>query len=164
LRRGLVVALVGLLAAAAAAFWDEATPDSYLSGAARVVDGDTLVVAGMRVRLAGVDAPESRQRCERGGESWECGATATAALQRLTEGQVVRCATLGQDRYERMLGRCEAGEADLGAALVRQGMAVAYTRYSWRYVPEELRARWDGAGIWAGRFETPEDWRRQQAR
>ncbi|WP_237217031.1 thermonuclease family protein, partial [Falsiroseomonas oryziterrae] len=146
------------------AFWEEAMPDAYVSGAARVVDGDTLVLAGTTIRLHGVDAPEARQRCERGGAPWDCGAAATAELQRLTEGQVVRCATLGQDRFDRLLGRCEAGEEDLAAALVRQGLAVAYTRYSWRYLPQELRARWDGAGLWSGRFETPEEWRRQQAR
>jgi endonuclease YncB( thermonuclease family) len=45
--------------------------------------------------------------------------------------------------------------------MVRQGWAVAYTRYSLRYVPDELIARFADRGIWFGDFTTPEDWRRQ---
>ena len=40
-----------------------------VSGPAAVIDGDSLRVAGVEVRLHGVDAPEGRQTCERGGRA-----------------------------------------------------------------------------------------------
>ena len=138
--------------------------DPALSGTARVVDGDTLVVAGRTIRLEGIDAPEARQTCERDGHAWACGAQAAHELRLMVQGRAVTCRASDQDRYGRSLARCEAGGEDLGAALVRQGWAVAYARYSWRYLPEEWRARWQGLGLWAGRFQAPEDWRRAHTR
>ena len=51
-----------------------------LSGPARVVDGDTLDMGGVRVRLHGIDAPEIAQSCRAGGQRWSCGREATRAL------------------------------------------------------------------------------------
>ncbi len=135
-----------------------------LAGHAVVTDGDTIVLNGQRVRLEGLDAPEAAQRCERSGVPWPCGADATLALRLFVEGRVVRCADRGRDQFGRILGQCWVGEEDIGAWLVREGWAVAYTRYSWRYVPQEIAARWDGRGLWGGRFETPEAWRRRNPR
>jgi endonuclease YncB( thermonuclease family) len=135
-----------------------------LAGHAVVIDGDTILLNGQRVRLEGLDAPESAQVCERSGVPWPCGADATLALRLRLEGREVRCADLGRDRFGRILGQCWVGEEDVGAWLVREGWAVAYTRYSWRYLPQEIAARWDGRGLWGGRFENPEDWRRRNPR
>ena len=49
-------------------------------GEARVIDGDTIEVQGQRIRLHGIDAPESRQLCRLDGEPWRCGKEAAAAL------------------------------------------------------------------------------------
>ena len=38
-----------------------------VTGPARVIDGDTLEVQGERIRLDGIDAPESRQLCRLDG-------------------------------------------------------------------------------------------------
>lgn len=135
-----------------------------LTGRATVVDGDTLVLAGARIRLEGVDAPESAQTCERGGVVWPCGRDVTLALRQFLQGRAVACTPEGRDRFGRILARCRAGEEDIGAWLVREGLAVAYTRYSWRYLPQEAAARWHGRGLWGGRFDTPEDWRRRNTR
>ncbi|MGG5810328.1 thermonuclease family protein [Falsiroseomonas sp. CW058] len=131
-----------------------------LQGQATVVDGDTLVVEGRRVRLEGIDAPEARQTCLRNGAPWPCGAEATRALRDLLEAGSIACVASGEDRYRRVLARCHLGGTDIAAWLVREGWAVAYTRYSWRYMRQEVGARWAGRGIWSGSFETPEDWRR----
>ena len=48
--------------------------------AAYVRDGDTIDIAGERIRLHGIDAPESRQTCVADGVTWPCGQCATAAL------------------------------------------------------------------------------------
>ncbi len=52
-----------------------------ITGQPRVIDGDTIEIAGQRIRLHGIDAPESRQLCRRDGERWRCGKDATSALK-----------------------------------------------------------------------------------
>jgi endonuclease YncB( thermonuclease family) len=135
-----------------------------ISGAARVVDGDTLVVQGQRIRLAGIDAPERSQTCAgRGGEVYECGRDAGAVMVELTRWRVVMCEPKDRDRYGRIVAVCGVdGTPDLGAAMVRRGWAVSYRRYDreCRYCADEERARRESLGIWSGRFTMPEDFRR----
>ncbi len=159
-RRWLALVGAGLLGLALLTLLPERA--ETLAGEARVVDGDTIAVAGRRIRLVGLDAPEARQTCTRAGTPWPCGAEATAALREALDGRAVTCTAAGRDRYDRILGTCTAGGQDVGAWMVREGWAVAYTAYSWRYLPEEATARWHGRGLWSGEFERPEDWRRRQ--
>lgn len=149
------IAVLVVLALAAGLAWFRAE-DIVLTGAARIVDGDTLVVAGRRVRLAGLDAPEMDQLCLREGRDYPCGIVARDALRTLLAGREPSCAIEGRDRYGRDLGRCSVAGADLGADLVRRGLAVAYGAYT----PEENAARAAGAGLWAGSFTRPDAWRR----
>lgn len=131
-----------------------------LAGAVRVVDGDTLEVSGARVRLFGVDAPEDAQACrEADGAPWPCGDWATDAARARWEGREAACEVLETDRYGRAVARCEVAGEDLGAALVRGGMALAYLDYSRDYLPEQEAARAARAGLWRGSFEAPWDWR-----
>ena len=64
-------------------------PRAALSGRAKVLDGDTLEVGGVRIRLHGIDVPESSQSCRAGGRRWSCGREATLALTRRGPGRVV---------------------------------------------------------------------------
>ena len=133
-----------------------------LSGVPRIIDADTLEVAGQKVRLQGIDAPESVQTCHlTGGQRYQCGKQATEALRtRLGQG-AVRCTIESRDRYGRGLGTCHtAAGVNVNAWLVRQGHALAYRRYSTEYVPDEDQARAGRTGIWAGEFVPPWDWRR----
>ena len=132
-----------------------------LSGQARVIDGDTFAVAGQRVRLHGIDAPETRQTCSRDGRKWACGRAATKAMRRLVGRDPVRCEVRNRDRYGRAVATCFAGGRDLQRQLVRQGLALAYRRYSTRYVPDEDAARAEGLGLWSGAFVEPWRWRRE---
>ena len=126
-----------------------------ISGHARVVDGDGLEIGGQRIRLHGVDAFETRQMCG----AHACGRASADALRNLVGGRPVDCAEMDRDRYDRIVAVCHVGGEDLGAAQVRQGHAVAYTRYSQRYVMEERAARRENAGAWAYGFTPPEAWR-----
>lgn len=132
-----------------------------LSGQARVIDGDTFAVAGQRVRLHGIDAPETRQTCLRAGRRWACGKAATKAMRRLVGRDPVRCEVRDWDRYGRAVAACYAGGRDLQRELVRQGLALAYRRYSTRYVPDEDAARAEGLGLWSGAFVEPRKWRKR---
>ena len=83
-------------------------------------------------------------------------------LQRLSASQrPVRYLKRDVDRYGRLVAQCIAGGSDLGPGQVRQGWAAAYRRNSLAYVAEEDQARRARRGIWAGTFQMPWDWRRQ---
>lgn len=135
-------------------------------GPARVIDGDTLEVAGQKVRLHGIDAPEKDQLCQRAnGAEYHCGALALVRLEELIGGRRARCLGREKDRYGRLIARCyvagEHGPAlDLGGALVIRGLAVAYRKYSSDYNSAEATAKAAKAGIWAGTFVAPELWRK----
>lgn len=132
-------------------------------GFAKVVDGDTIVVNDMRIRLEGIDAPEAGQSCKRRLIGWwACGTEATAALAKLIDGERVRCAPYGLDKYSRTLGVCFLGEQDVNAWMVRQGHAWAFVKYSTSYVKEEADARAQGLGIWQGEATPAWDYRAQR--
>jgi endonuclease YncB( thermonuclease family) len=136
-------------------------PMPALWGRARVVDADTLEVGGRRVRLFGIDAPEKGQTCERRGSIWACGQEAAVALAALLGDRVVRCEGHGNDRHDRLIGRCWAGGTDVSRWMVEQGWAVAYRRFAADYIDSEDAARLARRGLWAGAFAPPEEWRRQ---
>ena len=137
-----------------------ATFAADLSGRARVVDGDTIEVGGARVRLHGVDAPESGQSCLARGTRWPCGQHATRALAGHIGGRPVTCEERDRDRYGRVVAVCRHAGRDVNAWLVAQGWALAYRRYSRAYVDEEAAARAARRGVWRGKFVAPWDWRR----
>lgn len=138
-----------------------------LRGPVRVVDGDTLEVAGEKVRLHGVDAPELAQTCLRaGGAVWHCGWAAALRLEEMIGGRPVLCEGGERDRYRRVIARCfvtgrDVGvRLDLGGALVVRGLATAYRRYSLDYASAEATAKAARAGMWAGSFVPPAEWRK----
>jgi endonuclease YncB( thermonuclease family) len=138
------------------------------SGFPTVLDGDSLRIAGREIRLHGIDAPEWSQTCtDAAGRPWACGAAATALLQATAAagGAHVSCVTIARDKYRRFISTCvnAAGE-DLSAIMVRHGLAIAYRRYSEKYVGEESEARAAKRGIWQGAFDEPEAWRRANPR
>jgi endonuclease YncB( thermonuclease family) len=141
-----------------------ASPLDVLTGIARIIDGDTIEISGIRGRLEGIDAPESRQVCaSETGRSWACGESATAALARLAHAGLA-CIADGHDRYGRALLTCRVGGRDVGQALVGGGHALAYLAYSTRYQVEQQSARRNGAGLWQGTFEDPWRFRKRRKR
>jgi endonuclease YncB( thermonuclease family) len=137
--------------------------DAELVGVASVIDGDTIEIHGRRVRLHGIDAPESGQTCLDGkGRQWRCGQRAALALQELIGRRTLTCHERDVDRYGRVVAQCFVGETDINQWLVAQGLALAYRRYSRNYVAAEDQAREARFGMWAGTFEPPWEWRRRR--
>ncbi len=102
---------------------------NVILGQARVTDGDTLTISGVRIRLEGIDAPETGQLCNlKWIGTWHCGAVASAALARMVEGHDISCESRGQDKYGRMLGICYVGSRDINAEMVRAGLAWAFVK------------------------------------
>lgn len=120
------------------------------SAGVRVVDGDTLEVDGVMVRLNGIDAPETWQTCGGPDGEWRCGDVAADRLAELTAGREVTCAGDRNDGYGRLIATCRIGGEDIGAAMVRAGLAWAFVRYDDVYLPEERAARAEGRGVWSG--------------
>ncbi len=141
------------------------TPGSGpIVGRASVIDGDTLEINGTRIRLHGIDAPESRQSCIVAGKKSLCGRRATYALAQKIGNQIVTCEPKDIDRYNRVVAVCRAEGEDLNAWMVAHGWAVAYRRYSTDYVGHEKTASGSKLGIWRGEFMAPSEWRRANRR
>ena len=106
--------------------------------ATKVSDGDTIWVAGVKIRLDGVDAPEMDTRA---------GQRARLGMYDLVDGRQLSCDLAGVS-YDRRVGVCtlttgpNAG-ADVGALLIGGGLALDCPRYSGgRYARfETARAR-----------------------
>lgn len=136
-----------------------------LSGRADVVDGDTLDVAGTRIRLFGIDAPEVSQTCRRGdGSAWSCGQWSRSELVRLLGGRPVECQPRDVDRYDRIVAICYVQGRDVNAAMVESGAAHAYRKYTMDYASSEAMAVHAGRGIWQGRHTAPSEYRRNASR
>ena len=131
-----------------------------MTGSARAADGDTLTLDGHRIRLMGMDSPEMMQACRRDGAEWRCGIAARSRLAELLRAAPITCKAEGRDKYERWLARCEAGGEDLGARMVRDGLAVAYGGYE----NEARLAKAERKGLWSSEFQMPQDWRRMNGR
>ncbi len=133
-----------------------------LKGKPRIVDGDTIEIGGTKVRLHGIDAPESKQTCQKAdGSDYYCGEMATFALAEIIETHWIICKGETVDRYKRRIAICFAGPYDINAEMVRRGWALAYRRYSKDYIDEEEDARGRGVGMWQGEFIKPWAWRRK---
>ena len=124
----------------------------------RVVDGDTIKVeqAGemVTVRLEHTDAPERKQ---------EGGPMAAWALAHMIEGRDVRIVGGKKDRYGRLIGTIYLGEMDVNRAMVSQGLAWWYARYSKdkSYSKLQQAAREARRGLWSGEAVEPWVWRRK---
>lgn len=130
-----------------------------LTGPATVIDGETLQVAGVRVRLAGIDAPEPAQRCRRAGRELNCGQIAAAQLADITAGATVVCRPPPQQAAAIRLAKCEAGGYDLSFGMVYAGWALADPAAVSPYRTVEREARSARRGIWAYDFVPPWEWR-----
>lgn len=133
-----------------------------LEGIAHVIDGDTIVVGGAKVRLHGIDAPETDQLCLNDiGDSIPCGIESRNQLFGKIENKHVVCNVGGVDRYRRLLGTCYLNQSDINEWMVRNGWAIAFIRYSTVYSAVETDARVNRRGLWKGAFIAPWDWRRR---
>lgn len=155
-----------VLAALALATISPAHDARKIVGRARVIDGDTLDIGRDRIRLWGVDAPESRQSCTLpNGSTWRCGNGARTALARLAAGATVRCIPRYRDRDGRQIARCSVNGQDLAQALVSQGWALDYPHFSnGVFQADQRRARERRLGVWRGTLIPPWEWRTQQMR
>jgi endonuclease YncB( thermonuclease family) len=132
-----------------------------VTGAATVIDGNTIEIGGERIRLFGIDAPEMAQICatRRKGNRFNCGVAAAERLRKLTERKTLACKGDARDEQGALLARCFVGRIDINEQMVINGWALAYRRESLDYIRAEQAARATDEGMWKARFVPPWEWR-----
>ena len=130
-------------------------------GKVRIIDGDTIHIKSNKIRLHGIDAPESKQTCKIDNQDWYCGKQSTKELKNLINNQKVECITNDVDRYNRYIAICFVDEININQWMVKNGWAIAYRYYSKDYVVEEKFANDNKLGIWKSEFIEPYAYRRQ---
>ena len=89
-----------------------------------VIDGDTFSMGGQRIRVAGIDAPETHPpRCM---EESRLGLAATQKLEQLLGSGTVTMSGAGHDQYGRELRSVQVNGQDVGAAMISAGLARSY--------------------------------------
>ena len=133
-----------------------------VTGKAVVVDGDTLEIAGQRVRLWGIDAPEVDQVCRnKHGKPYDCGANAIRTLALIVGGQQIACVERERASDGTVRAVCRFGRFDIAMQMVQMGWALADPVTGGDYRRAEMTASAVPEGIWKGGFETPWDWRQR---
>ena len=142
-----------------------------ISGNAQIIDGDTIKINSKKIRLHGIDAPEFKQMCKKQyltiifftfTKDYPCGKISTQKLQKKINNKVITCKILDIDRYKRLIGECYKRNLNLNSWLVSNGYAVAYRKYSKKYISNEINAKNEKKGLWQGKFEMPWDFRRKK--
>ena len=126
----------------------------------RVVDGDTIVLNGEKIRFSGIDTPELKQTCMNGDEKVFCGKSAKMLLIKKIGNQTPECISEGKDAYKRTLAECFINGESLSVFLVRSGYAFAYRKYSDKFIKDEEFAKKNKLGIWSMKFQYPWDFRK----
>ena len=131
-------------------------------GKVYVVDGDTFHMSGQKIRIWGIDAVELHQTCLKSGQSYECGKSARLYLQSVIGKDVPVCTAKPKSPKEtRTVASCQVEGKDIGREMVKSGWALDYRTFSkGAYSSEEKAARQKRLGIWAGEFQSPYDWRK----
>ena len=141
-----------------------------ITGFAKIIDGDTIKISNKKIRLHGIDAPEKKQTCKKPyltisvfsfTKSYLCGQVSTNKLTKKINNQIIKCKIKDVDRYNRLIGECYKRNQNLNSWLVSNGYAVAYRKYSKKYISDEMNAKNNKLGIWQGNFEMPWIFRRK---
>ncbi len=142
-----------------------------ISGIAKVIDGDTLRIDKKKIRLFGIDAPEKKQQCRRSslsisfltfGKDYPCGQISADRLRKKINDKLVICKYSSKDRYKRFIAECFLNKTNINAWMVQTGHAVAYKKYSKKFVAQEIFAKKEKLGLWSGTFEMPWNWRKNR--
>ena len=93
-------------------------------GDINIIDGDTIRMDGITIRIMELDTPETfRSRCE---NELVLGLAAKEHLRSLLDSGTVTYDATGTDRYGRILARVHVGGVNVGQQMIRDGVALPY--------------------------------------
>ena len=127
----------------------------------KVIDGDTIVLNGEKIRFSGIDTPELKQTCIYKNQEVICGVFAKMLLIEKIGNKTPVCISEGKDIYKRTLAECFINGESLSSFLVRRGYAFAYRKYSTKFVEDEEFAKANKLGLWSMKFQYPWDFRKK---
>ena len=133
--------------------------EDLIVGHAKVIDGDTIDINGQRIRLAYIDAPETKQQCFKQKVGYSCGMFSKDTLSKLAEIGEFKCVKLKLDIYKRILGECFLFDININKFMVRSGNAILY-RNTKIYQESQIAAENESVGIWGYDFQEPWLWRK----
>lgn len=167
-RPTLFTVVIVLLSLAAEWYEHYLHPIAWQSSDVKVIDGDTIKISGINIRLQGIDTPELKQVCyeEVNGKMQNvlCGRQALSELQNIVLDKVVECTNEGQDKYKRQLSYCYVEGISINRTMVKAGYARSYRYYDLLFIFDELYAMINKNGLWANSFEEPWEWRKNRKR
>ena len=117
----------------------------------KIIDGDTIVLNGEKIRFSGIDTPD---------QEVECGLFAKTLLVKKIGNNTPKCIIEGEDVYKRTLAECFINDESLSKFLVRSGYAFAYRKYSDKFIEDEEFAKANKLGMWSMTFQYPWDFRK----
>ena len=126
----------------------------------KIVDGDTIVLNGEKIRFSGIDTPELKQTCMKDEQKVFCGMFVKMLLIKKIGNKTPQCISEGKDVYKRTLAECFINGESLSVFLVRSGYAFAYRKYSKKFIKDEEFAKANKLGMWAMTFQYPWDFRK----
>ena len=126
----------------------------------KIVDGDTIILNGEKIRFSGIDAPELKQTCMIDDQKVFCGISAKMLLIKKIGNETLKCIREDKDIYKRTLAECFVKGESLSVFLVRSGYAFAYKKYSDKFIKEEEFAKENKLGVWSMKFQYPWDFRK----
>ena len=141
-----------------------------IEGIPKVTDGDTIKIDNKKIRLYGIDAPEINQKCKKPFflvsflsfyKEYNCGLYSTEKLKNKIANKSIKCHLYDRDKYGRFVGECYYKNTNLNGWMVKNGYALAYLKYSKKFLILENFAQSNKKGIWQGDFEKPWDWRKR---
>ncbi len=126
----------------------------------KIIDGDTIILNGEKIRFSGIDTPELKQTCLQDDQEVGCGMTAKKLLAEKIGINTPKCIREGKDIYKRTLAECFVNGKSLSKFLVRSGYAFAYRKYSTKFIKDEEFAKANKLGMWAMTFQYPWNFRK----
>ena len=126
----------------------------------KIIDGDTIILNGEKIRFSGIDTPELKQTCMQDDQEVGCGMTAKKLLVEKIGNAIPKCIREGKDVYKRTLAECFVNGESLSKFLVQNGYAFAYRKYSTKFIKDEEFAKTNKLGMWVMTFQYPWDFRK----
>ena len=126
----------------------------------KIVDGDTIVLNGEKIRFSGIDTPELKQTCMKDEQKVFCGMFVKMLLIKKIGNKTPQCISEGKDVYKRTLAECFINGESLSVFLVRSGYAFAYRKYSKKFIEDERFAKKNKLGLWSMKFKYPWEFRK----